>query len=71
MGGDQDGEELTVRGRQRSGALVRFFAPAGGSRVDNRLATPQFIFASGTAPHSKSLRHSIPSPRSPNSLYSP
>jgi broad specificity phosphatase PhoE len=56
MGGEQDGEELTVRGWQRSGALVRLFAPVAGSRADNRLATPQFIFASGTAPHSKSLR---------------
>src|SRR5438477_8341538 len=60
LGGEQDDENLTVRGWQRSGALVRFFAPAAGSRPDTRVVTPQFIFASGTGPHSKSLT-SIPS----------
>lgn len=54
--GGQDDEELTVRGWQRSGALVRFFAPASGPLSNIRLATPQFIFAAGSAPHSKSLR---------------
>ena len=52
MEGNQDAEELTARGWQRSGALVRFFASAG----DAQLATPTFIFAAGTGPHSKSLR---------------
>jgi hypothetical protein len=55
-GGDQDGEELVVRGWQRSGALVRFFAPAGGQFSQPALATPGVIFASAVAPHSKSLR---------------
>ncbi len=54
MEGNQDVEELTVRGWQRSGALVGFFA--SGPLANSGLASPQFIFASGTAPHSKSLR---------------
>jgi hypothetical protein len=56
IAGDQDPEEITVRGWQRSGALVRFFAPVAGPLSDNRLATPKFIFASGIGLHSKSLR---------------
>jgi hypothetical protein len=53
--GTSDPEELTVRGWQRSGALVRLFSPVGAF-VDSRLATPQTIFASAVAKHSKSLR---------------
>jgi hypothetical protein len=49
-------EDLSVRGWQRSGALVRFFAPAGARFSQPGLATPEVIFASGVAPHSKSLR---------------
>jgi len=52
MAGEQDPEELTVRGWQRSGALVKFFAAPG----DNQLAIPKFIFVAGNGPHSKSLR---------------
>ena len=51
-----DPEDLTVRGWQRSGALVRFFAPAGGQFSHAEVATPDVIFASEIAPHSKSLR---------------
>ena len=54
--GLQDPEELTVRGWQRSGALIRFFAPAKGLFASSLLATPDVIFASGVAKHSKSLR---------------
>lgn len=54
--GAQDPEELIVRGWQRSGALVRFFAPHAGKFADPRLATPRIIFASAVAKHSKSLR---------------
>jgi hypothetical protein len=54
--GSQDPEELTVRGWQRAGALVRFFAPASGVLTDPRLVTPNAIFAAGVAHHSKSLR---------------
>jgi hypothetical protein len=51
-----DPEDLTARGWQRAGALVRFFAPAGGQFSHADVATPDVIFASGVAPHSKSLR---------------
>jgi hypothetical protein len=60
MGVSVDGapnpEELVVRGWQRSGALVRLFAPLNGTFVDRRLATPHVIFASSVGKHSKSLR---------------
>jgi hypothetical protein len=54
--GQQDPEELIVRGWQRSGGLVRLFAPRDGHFVDPHLALPGTIFASGVAHHSKSLR---------------
>jgi hypothetical protein len=54
--GKQDSEELVVRGWQRSGALVRFFAPHNGEPVDPRLAQPKTIFASAVGKHSSSLR---------------
>jgi hypothetical protein len=54
--GAPDPEQLAVRGWQRSGALVRFFAPLNGTFVDQRLATPRVIFASSVGKHSKSLR---------------
>jgi hypothetical protein len=60
LGVDADGkdnpEELIVRGWQRSGALVRLFAPRDGRFVDPHLATPTTIFASKVGKHSKSLR---------------
>ena len=52
MNGAQSDQELTVRGWQRSGALVRFFE----SPTEARLTTPKSIFASGAGPRSKSLR---------------
>jgi hypothetical protein len=54
--GAADPEELVVRGWQRSGALVRFFAPRGGAFTDPHLAQPNTIFASGVVRHAKSLR---------------
>jgi hypothetical protein len=54
--GHQNAEELIVRGWQRAGALVRFFVPRDGRFADPRLATPDAIFASAVASHSKSLR---------------
>lgn len=54
--GKADPEELIVRGWQRSGALVRLFAPRGGAFVDPRLAQPKTVFASDVGKHSKSLR---------------
>jgi hypothetical protein len=54
--GKQNDEELIVRGWQRSGGLVRLFAPRNGTFVDPHLAQPKIIFASGVAKHSDSLR---------------
>jgi hypothetical protein len=54
--GKQNDEELIVRGWQRSGALVRLFAPRDGKFVDPHLAQPKTIFASGVGKHSNSLR---------------
>ena len=45
-----------VRGWQRSGALVRLFAPRDGKFADQRLATPRIILASKVGKHSNSLR---------------
>jgi len=54
--GKVDNEELVVRGWQRSGALVRLFAPLNARFVDPRLAQPVTIFASAVGKHSNSLR---------------
>lgn len=54
--GAKDPEELVVRGWQRSGALVRLFAPRDGKFVDPHLAQPRTIFASAVGKHSNSLR---------------
>ena len=54
--GSPDPRELIVRGWQRSGALVRFFAPTAGSFTHAALARPNVIFASGVAKHTSSLR---------------
>jgi hypothetical protein len=54
--GTPDPKDLAVRGWQRSGALVRFFAPLSGKLVDQRLVTPAVIFAAAVAKHSESLR---------------
>jgi hypothetical protein len=52
--GVQDPRELTVRGWQRAGALVRFFAPRDNHFIDRRIETPGAIFAA--APHERSKR---------------
>ena len=44
--GKREKESLTVRGWQRAGALVGFFAPANTSFRDPALAAPQFLYAS-------------------------
>ncbi len=48
-------DELSVRGWQRAGALVRLFAPIGGVNRPG-LQTPGFLFAQGPAPHVTSVR---------------
>jgi hypothetical protein len=54
--GNQDQEDLIVRGWQRAGALATFFAPPDGHFRDQRIETPGAIFATHVAHHSKSLR---------------
>jgi hypothetical protein len=54
--GMANAQELVVRGWQRSGALVRLFAPRDGKFADPRLAQPDTIFAAAVGKHSKSLR---------------
>lgn len=54
--GAENPEELTVRGWQRSGALVRLFKPFDGRFSTNLLATPDVIFASKVGHKSNSLR---------------
>jgi phosphohistidine phosphatase SixA len=48
--------ELTVRGWQRAGALVHFFAPHGMLPKDSPIQTPRSIFASNATKQSPSLR---------------
>ncbi|MGH6856364.1 MAG: histidine phosphatase family protein [Methylocella sp.] len=59
--GVKDKEELTVRGWQRAGALVRFFAPHDGRFVHPALARPDILFACKAGPSAPSLRpqHSL------------
>ena len=54
--GVHDRHELTVRGWQRAGALVRFFAPLGGTPNGSLIAQPRTIFASAATARSPSLR---------------
>ena len=48
--------ELTVRGWLRAGALVRFFAPIGGTPPGLPISTPRSIFAAAATPDSPSRR---------------
>jgi hypothetical protein len=54
--GKPEREELIVRGWQRSGALIRLFAPRKEKFMDKRLAEPKTIFASAIGRQSESLR---------------
>jgi hypothetical protein len=54
--GNQDENELTVRGWQRAGALATFFAPPDGHFRAQHIETPRTIFATRVTHHSKSLR---------------
>jgi len=56
QGGIKDKEELTVRGWQRAGALVRFFAPLENLFVHPALAKPDILFACKAGPKDPSLR---------------
>jgi hypothetical protein len=59
--GIKNKEELTVRGWQRAGALVRFFAPRDNHFVHPALAQPEILFACKAGPTAPSLRpqHSL------------
>jgi len=59
--GVKDKEELTVRGWQRAGALVRFFAPLDNHFVHPALERPNSLFACKAGPAAPSLRpqHSL------------
>ena len=48
--------ELTVRGWQRAGALVRFFVPVHGHPPGSPISAPAAIFASAATEFSPSLR---------------
>jgi hypothetical protein len=54
--GEHDRHALSVRGWQRAGALVRFFAPLSPRPSDSLIATPRAIFASAATAESPSLR---------------
>jgi hypothetical protein len=54
--GQQNPEELTVRGWQRAGALASLFSPRTAQGRDPALATPQAIFSTKAAHHARSLR---------------
>jgi hypothetical protein len=54
--GEHDKNELSTRGWQRSGALVRFFNPVDGKFVHPALAKPNAVFAAAPAGHVQSER---------------
>lgn len=54
--GSHDSSELSVRGWQRAGALVRFFAPLNGAFSHPALATPTTLFAAKPRNGAKSVR---------------
>jgi hypothetical protein len=54
--GTHDPNELTVRGWQRAGALVQFFAPPNGTFSHPALAPPTALFAPAPSGHVKSVR---------------
>ncbi|MGH6837866.1 MAG: histidine phosphatase family protein [Methylocella sp.] len=59
--GVKNKEELTVRGWQRAGALVRFFSPRDNRFVHPALDRPEILFACKAGPSAPSLRpqHSL------------
>jgi hypothetical protein len=54
--GNHEKDSLTVRGWQRAGALVCFFAPANGSFQNSSIAQPQFLYSSKSIKHHGSRR---------------
>ncbi len=56
LDGYKDKESLSVRGWQRAGAFVRFFAPFDGRFLHPALARPKILYACKAAPEDPSLR---------------
>lgn len=56
ISGRKDKENITVRGWQRAGALVRFFAPHGDRFAHPALARPRALYACKAGPSAPSLR---------------
>jgi hypothetical protein len=56
--GERDKNELSTRGWQRSGALVRFFNPLHGQFVHPALEKPDAVFAAAPSGHIHSERSS-------------
>jgi hypothetical protein len=54
--GKHDKNELSTRGWQRSGALVRFFNPMNGKFAHPALGKPDVIFAENPSGHVKTER---------------
>jgi broad specificity phosphatase PhoE len=54
--GDPSKNELSTKGWQRSGALIRFFNPINGQFTHVALAKPDAIFAESPSGHIKSRR---------------
>jgi hypothetical protein len=59
--GEHDKNELSTRGWQRSGALVRLFNPLHGQFVHPSLAKPDAVFAAAPSGHihSERSRHTV------------
>ncbi len=54
--GNQDEHELSVRGWQRSGALVRFFNPTPPAPITTGLAVPEAVYATNPSDANPSKR---------------
>jgi hypothetical protein len=54
--GEHDKNELSPKGWQRSGALIRFFNPLNGQFQNPALAKPTAILAAAPSGHAQSLR---------------
>ena len=54
--GTADPNELSVRGWQRAGALVRFFAPIDTTVSTQGIGRPEVLFAQGLGQHVTSVR---------------
>jgi hypothetical protein len=54
--GEHDKNELSTKGWQRSGALIRFLNPVNGQFPHPALAKPTAVFAAAPSGHVKSLR---------------